>query len=223
MGYRREMIQPKTYFHRKHYSIGLAILLVALFITLYLFILPLQALDSQLVSSLPIQFPHLDGFMLAITTIGSPIAMPLIVFVWAGIEIAWKRRDRAIVMIASLVAAPIFYVLKAVIHRSRPETKFVELQHLHSYSFPSGHATMSFAVLLTLAYLLSLRLPHLWSRIVTTFLLLLVILIGISRVYLGAHYPTDVVGGWLIGGIVLLAIRAYVSSYEHISATRTKI
>jgi undecaprenyl-diphosphatase len=158
-----------------------------------------------------------------ITTIGSPLAMPLIVLAWAGIELAWKRRDRALVMIASLAAAPIFYVLKAVIHRSRPETKFVELQHLHSYSFPSGHATMSFAVLLTLAYLLSLRLPRLWSRISTAFLIILVLLIGISRVYLGAHYPTDVIGGWLIGGIVLLAIRYYVSTYEHIASVRMKV
>ncbi len=197
--------------------------MAALFVGLYLLILPLQALDSQLVSSLPVRFPHLDGFMLAITTIGSPLAMPLIVLVWAGTELAWKRRDRALVMVASLAAAPIFYLLKAVIHRSRPETKFVELQHLHSYSFPSGHATMSFAVLLTLAYLLSLRLPRMWSRLVTILLIIIVILIGVSRVYLGAHYPTDVVGGWLIGGIVLLAIRYYVSSYEHITETRITV
>lgn len=217
------MNYPKTYFRRKHYTIGLAVLLFTLFVVLFLLILPLQALDNRLVSSLPVQFPHLDGFMLVITSIGSAIAMGLIVFTWAGLELAWKRRDRALVMISSLTSVPIFYILKEVIHRNRPETKFVELQNIHSYSFPSGHATMSFTILLTLAYLLSLRLSRLWSRIATSLLLILVLLIGISRVYLGAHYPTDVVGGWLIGGIVLLAIRAYVSSYEHITDTRTKV
>ena len=106
------MIQPKTYFRRKHYTIGLAVLLAVLFVALYLLILPLQALDSQLVSSLPIQFPHLDGFMLAVTTIGSPIVMIVLVLAWAAIELVWKRRDRALLMIASLSAAPIFYFLK---------------------------------------------------------------------------------------------------------------
>ena len=213
---------PTIKTHRRHYTVGLTLLLGILFLTLYLLIQPLQSIDSQLVASLPVQFPGLDGFMLFITNIGSPVVMPMIAVGWAIREYTWKRRDRALVMLSSLLATPVFYALKEVIHRQRPETHFVIAEHLHSYSFPSGHATMSFAILLTLGYLLSLRLTRVWSRLATTFLLILVALIGVSRVYLGAHYPTDVVGGWLIGAIVLILIRAYVASYEHIADTKIK-
>lgn len=222
--YSRIMIQPKFQIRRKHYTIGLGLLLVGLFVALYLLINQLQSFDTQAVSSLPTEFPSLDGFMLIITTIGSPLAVPLIAFSWAGIELAWKRRDRAFVMLASLLAAPIFYALKEIVHRNRPTSSYANSLGIHSYSFPSGHATMSFAVFMTLAYLISLRVKRRSiSRLITTLLLILVIFIGISRVYLGAHYPTDVVGGWIVGSIVLLLIRAYVAAYESKNETRLKV
>jgi undecaprenyl-diphosphatase len=216
------MISPKIQIKRKHYTVGLAIILVALFIGLYLLIGPLQGFDTNAVTYFPIQFPGLDGFMLAVTTIGSPIPIVLLALSWAGIEYAWKRRDRALIMIASLAAAPVFYLLKELFHRHRPLTQYASSLGLHSYSFPSGHATMSFSVLLTLAYLVSFRLPKVWSRVITGLLIVVVVFIGVSRVYLGAHYPTDVIGGWLVGGLVLILLRAYVSGYEHITETTVK-
>lgn len=216
------MVSTKIKTKRKNYTTGLIIILASLFIGLYLLIKPLQHFDNNAVSNLPILFPGLDGLMLAITTIGSPISVVLLAVAWAGMENAWKRRDRALIMIASLSVAPVFYLFKELFHRHRPITQYADSLGVYSYSFPSGHATMSFSVLLTLAYLLSLRLTTLWSRVATTFLALIVILIGISRIYLGAHYPTDVVGGWLIGGIVLLLLRGYVSSYEHAAHKQIK-
>lgn len=217
------MITAKNHVRRNHYTIGLGATLIVLFTALYLLINPLQSFDSGAVSNFPIQYPGLDGFMLAVTTIGSPIPIALIAIAWAGIEFAWNRRDRALVMIASLAAAPLFFVLKEFFHRHRPATLYAQSLGIHSYSFPSGHATMSFSVLLTLAYLLSMRLPRVWSRVVTLVLIIIVLGIGISRVYLGAHYPTDVVGGWLVGGLVLLSLRAYVAAYEHAADKRVEV
>lgn len=199
---------------RRHYTTGLIIFLIGLFGLLYLLIDPLSAIDEHLVSLVPLVAPGLYTIMVVLSALGEPAAMIALAIGWAGIEWAWGRRDRALVMLASVASAPVFYALKLLIQRVRPASEYVMQLQLNSYSFPSGHATMSFAILLTLAYLLSLRIRKLWSWVITTGLVLLVVGIGFSRVYLQVHYPTDVVGGWIIGAIVLLLVRGYVSAYE---------
>lgn len=91
-------------------------------------------------------------------------------------------------------------VLKRIISRERPS-----LEHLvavSTLSFPSGHAMSAMAFYGFLIYLcIRLRMPH-WQRIIFSFMLgLLILLIGISRVYLGVHYPSDVLAGF-IGGLI---------------------
>lgn len=178
--------------------------LTVLFIVLASFIGPLQYLDSYAVASFAVSFPYLSSFMLLITDIGSPIGMFSLALFWMCFELAQKNRKRALVMFVSLVSFPVFSALKLLFQRSRPVTEYVEMLSLQSYSFPSGHALMSCAVLMTFAYLLSLRLPHRWVKLSTGCLLLFVILVGVSRVYLGAHYPTDVLGGWIIGAVIVM-------------------
>ena len=89
--------------------------------------------------------------------------------------------------------------LKLVYDRARPD--LVEhLVTIHTASFPSGHATMSTVVYLTLASLI-VRLVEDWRvRIyVMSVAIATAVLIGVSRVYLGVHWPTDVMAGWAIG------------------------
>ena len=92
------------------------------------------------------------------------------------------------------------YVLKTTVHRSRPQYAAVYL-HGHSYSFPSGHTMESTICYLLLAFLI-------WShpstkiavgRTVVAAALALVVAIAFSRLYLGVHYPSDVLGGLLAG------------------------
>lgn len=96
-------------------------------------------------------------------------------------------------------------VLKAVFSRPRPvfaEPLAVEIY----YSFPSGHAMLSLIAYGMLAYLLALRTPSRIGRILLIFAaVLLVVLIGISRLYLGVHYLSDVVAGYLAGSAWLAA------------------
>lgn len=90
-------------------------------------------------------------------------------------------------------------VMKLLIDRPRPDL-VPHLSHVASPSYPSGHAMLSAVVYLTLGAMLGLIVNRRPIRIFAVALaLLLTILIGSSRVYLGVHYPSDVLGGWIAG------------------------
>jgi undecaprenyl-diphosphatase len=95
-------------------------------------------------------------------------------------------------------------VLKAIFQRSRPElaNPFV---HEQGWSFPSGHAMLSLITYGMLAYLLVVGLNRYLEKVVIVVAVLLVLLIGFSRLYLGAHYFSDVVAGYAAGTIWLAA------------------
>lgn len=94
-------------------------------------------------------------------------------------------------------------ILKLSFHRHRPEVAFVQLD---TYSYPSGHAMMATAFYGACAYLLCRRLPGIWPRVaVVGGAVALVIVLGFSRLYLGVHYLSDVLGGYA-GGAFWLAL-----------------
>ena len=93
-------------------------------------------------------------------------------------------------------------ILKDAFHRPRPELFMLETPYARpvSASFPSGHATASMVLYLVLAYLL-VRLggKGVFRYVVLTIAGLLIVLIGVSRMYLGVHYPSDVLAGYVFG------------------------
>jgi len=113
---------------------------------------------------------------------------------------------------APLISWPLYTYLKLVFQRPRPD-----LPHLApagGYSFPSGHALTTAALFFTLAIVTCRHIgaPANVCRgpggkaLVWVAMVLLVLLVGISRVYLGVHYPSDVVAGWALGAVVALVI-----------------
>lgn len=93
------------------------------------------------------------------------------------------------------------YLLKYMVDRSRP-TDFLPVVFEASPSFPSMHAALAIALYGFAAYLLCLRYPARRSFIAAT-AILLILAVGISRLYLGVHFASDVLSGWLVGGLWL--------------------
>ncbi len=104
-----------------------------------------------------------------------------------------------------IIAFGLNTILKLLLHRTRPHGLIIRTLGLRSYSFPSGHAFGTVIFYGLFAYLDIKYLAHPWNTLIAICLALTVFLIGVSRVYLGAHYPSDVVAGWFLG-VVSLAI-----------------
>lgn len=93
-------------------------------------------------------------------------------------------------------------IIKLLIQRPRPNTNL--LMHYSSYSFPSGHSSAAALVLGCLILLTWQVVRRNWVKVtITTILVILVLAIGFSRVYVGAHYPSDVLAGWCLGTVVV--------------------
>ncbi|HET9849732.1 MAG TPA: phosphatase PAP2 family protein, partial [Candidatus Dormibacteraeota bacterium] len=110
----------------------------------------------------------------------------------------WKRPadDLALIVIAA-GSALLPTVVKLIVARPRPTIE--HLQHLASLSFPSEHTTQAAAVYLTIAILLSQDLGRGWRELAGVVAVLIALAVAWSRVYLGLHYPSDVIAGLALG------------------------
>jgi undecaprenyl-diphosphatase len=139
----------------------------------------------------------LDGPMHLVTVLGYYyVVLPLL----AVVAYAFYRRGRkisaALLVVSTAGGLVLTTALKALFQRSRPEL-FDTGYTASFYSFPSSHATVAVGFYGTLTLLLAWRLRGLWRWAVIAIGVLLVLLIGFSRLYLGVHYPTDILAGYL--------------------------
>jgi len=148
----------------------------------------------------------LDDVFVALSWVGSQGAIWILIAVLAAFY--WRRPAILLyVALADLIAGVTSALLRHAIGRERPPLRFPEphpLVHVPgSPSFPSGHAAMSFACAATLAWLTPLSPVALYA---------LAALIAFSRVYVGVHYPLDVIGGAALGLGVATALRLLVEA-----------
>ncbi len=162
---------------------------------------------AKLVQHLP---NDLTPLMNAISFAGLPIV--IIIGTCAVAAVAWLKGAQRIAFasVAGVIGLGGNAILKHALHRARPHTIYAGNMEIHSYSFPSGHAYGSTVFYGLLAYLAFTRLPHPWNITTSALLILLIILVGISRVYLGAHFPSDVIAGWLLGSLSLFLIIKFI-------------
>lgn len=160
----------------------------------------LLSMRSPLDSTDPIGPSWVEETARDVTALGSVAALLIFTSAMAGYLYFSKQPWIAVfVMVAVLTGSAVSSVMKLAFDRPRPELVPHETQ-VYTRSFPSGHSSMSSLVYLTLGAVMARternRKTKVFLLSVSVFLLLIV---GVSRVYLGVHWPTDVLAGWALG------------------------
>jgi membrane-associated phospholipid phosphatase len=142
--------------------------------------------------------PTLDRVMLGITNIGDPHTMVAIAVITFAI-LLWRRyyQEAKIFVVDCLGGVILSYGLKIVFSKPRPNLWQSAINET-SFSYPSGHAVGSTILYGFLAYILATRYPQ-FSLLIYSGVVLLIGAIGLSRLYLGVHWPTDIIAGYGIG------------------------
>ena len=159
--------------------------------------------------------PALDAAMLGVTSAGDVrVLAGLVALGLAALLYTHRNRDAIFAAVATGGAAVLNPVLKAGFQRPRPQL-WASLIPEHDFSFPSGHAMGSMAAVLALAVL---AWPTRWRWVVIVLGSVFVALVGASRVYLGVHFPSDVLAGW---GAALVWVTAITVSLRRELFERT--
>lgn len=164
----------------------------------------------------------LNGIMVDLTALGSPTIVTLLSVVFFLVFLLLKDRISALHLVTASIGGGILSRLfKDVIARERPDI-VPRLVDVSGFSYPSGHALFAAAIYLTLAILAARHFPRLGQRAAIFALAVAVVAaVGLSRVYLGVHYPSDVASGILLGAawaFILGAAMAKVSQRRSVSA-----
>ena len=154
--------------------------------------------------------------VIVITEMGAPEAYSILVVgvvIWFLVDkksIRWVIQS--VVILVSTILLNIF--IKSYFTRPRPDLD-MRLVEAHSYSYPSGHAMVALAFYGFLIYLAYKKVEHTWIKVLALiFLPMLILAIGASRVYLGVHYPSDVLAGFAVGLFWLLFIILTVTAFK---------
>jgi undecaprenyl-diphosphatase len=165
--------------------------------------------------------PALNEIMLEITTLGNGAVLIMIVaiasvFLW----LTHHRWSVYILLVGVFGGKLLNNILKVGFSRARPD--MIEwVDHVSSKSFPSGHAMASMIAYGSVAYLVARLEPTARLRWTTWFLATLIILaIGISRIYLGVHYPSDVLAGFIAGMAWLAFVASSVAAVRYFAPRR---
>ena len=198
----------------KHIAFGASVAaLLAIFVTAGLvggLVFPADVAVIRRFQEVRAQSPTLTSAMIALTHMGSIFATMgggLLIGLWLWLR---GQRRRGVVLAATVIGERLTVDgIKLLIDRARPAFD-VHPVVTHSASFPSGHAANSMAVFLTVALV---AVPPRHRRLAATVAVVMSVLIGLSRCYLGVHWPSDVIAGWALGAAVAL-IAARIANRE---------
>ncbi|MCL4517746.1 MAG: phosphatase PAP2 family protein [Thaumarchaeota archaeon] len=188
--------------------IGAAIVLICL--SVFAHTVPYFAFDVTTTRAVQaFEVGWFDALMRALSWIGyepqvTVISVAIILYLYAG----GHKRETIVTATSAVSSAILSLIFKLLVERPRPSANLVRVtSELTDFSFPSGHVlyfTAFFGFLLFLAYTL---LKHSWCRTLVLFILGGIIgLIGLSRVYLGQHWASDVIASYLLGSLWLAMI-----------------
>lgn len=178
-----------------------SIILLIIFITIGLLVRNTH--EGLLIDLKILKFLHMDinpvvfNIMDFVSFIGSPeFLIPMVSII--TLYMLYKRRFyiAKLLVSSSLGSWVLNYILKFIFNRTRPLDFF--LVEEGGLSYPSGHSMVSMSMYLTIAFLL-IKFRKTNSKLSYTIATILVFTMGISRLYLGVHWPTDIIGGFIMG------------------------
>ncbi|PKB80250.1 MAG: hypothetical protein BZY88_09165 [SAR202 cluster bacterium Io17-Chloro-G9] len=188
-------------------------LTVAMFILAWVY--PKFPGDDQALRGIQsLQLSWLDGAAQALDVLGE---LPLVLGLVTGLTLALvvlRRRADAVMVVATLFFMAAGQSLKPVVGRARPDHMLAGAESA-GFGFPSGHSVYAFLFGGLLIYLAGGLISHaLIRRIVQVAVVLWVVSTGASRVYLGVHWPSDVIGGFMFGAISLTVILTLRNTWD---------
>lgn len=159
-----------------------------------------QAFRKKDNPAVPIGPAWITSTLVDITALGGPTVIFLMVTAVVGfLTLQGRYRTALFILLTAASGELLNHAMKGLFFRPRPEI-VPHLRQAFSSSFPSGHAMQSAIIYLTLgAMLMRLAERRLTKIYCCTVAMGLTFLVGLSRVYLGVHYPTDVLAGWIVG------------------------
>lgn len=178
----------------------------------------LAAFDARVADSVQsLRSPALTSVMKAFTDAGSGLYVTgIALFLLFVLAVLGYRRELLFYSCAIGASALLNLLLKMLFRRTRPNIH--RLIEVTGYSFPSGHSMSAFTLYGLTIYLLWQRMPRVRLRVVVILAgIVMILMIGISRIYLGVHYPSDVIGGYLVSAALLMAT---IGGYEHVRSRK---
>ena len=141
------------------------------------------------------QAPWLDRVVLALTQLGGVVFVPLASLALAALFYRKLSPEHAWLMLAGVIGSSLInLVLKSVFARTRPAL-WEQIVTEHSFSFPSGHAMASASLAASIVAALWFSR---WRKAAISLGMVYITVVGFTRLYLGVHYPTDILAGWII-------------------------
>ncbi len=157
-----------------------------------------------------LQNPFLTKIMTVITGIGSEICLAVLSILLLCFLLYKKRYHKSLLLAFGMLGGLLIELsIKAIIQRERPESALAEAT---GYSFPSAHAMMTLVFFAILIYTVKDDIKSLFLRyLFIAASIFLVLLVSFSRLYLGVHWLSDVIGGLAIGTVWLLVLRFVIN------------
>lgn len=145
----------------------------------------------------------LTSIMKVITSFANPLTIVSLCLA-SLLSLIWKYKASIYLIIVTIISTVFNFLTKNIVLRNRPDhSRLIEET---GYSFPSGHAMGSIAFYGFIIFLLSKSKINKNLKIFLSIIIgLTIFLIGISRIYVGVHYPSDIIGGFLLGYIILIS------------------
>ncbi|OMF74429.1 phosphatase PAP2 family protein [Paenibacillus peoriae] len=172
--------------------------------------------DQKIITAIrQLESPAMTRLMKFFTMIGSgiPVVIIILIAMFVLYRVLGHRRELLFLAVGVLGSVMLNTILKLLFQRARPEINRIIEEN--GYSFPSGHSMTAFSMYAALTFLVWKHVPSRLGRILLIVLSsLLIVAIGTSRIYLGVHYPSDVVGGYFMSGCWMAACIWFYQRYE---------